>query len=287
MKTDQLFYFLEAARYQHIGKAAKSINISPSAISHSIRNLQEELGCHLFEKVGKNIYLTPHGKLLAERCESLISQIKNIKEEMQAKDVEWQGTYRVAITHGVGEFIFLPQWHRIQKGHSDLRLELYSYRSAQVLELVAKGELDLGICISPLDHPGIEKSILKEEGLFITVRSQHPILKLSASKQLEELSHFPCASAKSFHGIEVCERHPSLAALNVKEKTEFIFDSYFHAISRVRATDSWALLPESFIKDQGLKALIFKGWKAKIHYAAIWPRNRPLPRVLRQTLGIQ
>ena len=50
MKLDQLTYFLEAARHEHIGKAAKAVAISPSAISHSISALEKELGRPLFKK---------------------------------------------------------------------------------------------------------------------------------------------------------------------------------------------------------------------------------------------
>ncbi len=55
MTLDQLQYFVEAARRQHIGQAARFLNISPSAISHSIAALEEEFGQSLFEKQGRQI----------------------------------------------------------------------------------------------------------------------------------------------------------------------------------------------------------------------------------------
>ena len=48
MNFDQLRYFVETARFEHIGKAAKSVAISPSAISHAIANLEDELGLDPF-----------------------------------------------------------------------------------------------------------------------------------------------------------------------------------------------------------------------------------------------
>ena len=82
MKIDQLQYFLETANLEHIGKASKVLAISPSAISHSISSLERELGRDLFEKRGKRIYLTPHGKLLKERASELLMQVESIKEEV-------------------------------------------------------------------------------------------------------------------------------------------------------------------------------------------------------------
>ena len=74
MKLDQLTYFLEAARQEHIGKAARILAISPSAISHSIAALEEELGAPLFERKGKYIFLTNRGRRLMERAAELLSR---------------------------------------------------------------------------------------------------------------------------------------------------------------------------------------------------------------------
>ena len=61
MTLDQLRYFLAAARFEHIGKAAQSVSISPSAISTAIAALEDELGCELFRREGKSIVLNVSG----------------------------------------------------------------------------------------------------------------------------------------------------------------------------------------------------------------------------------
>ncbi len=62
MKFDQLSYFVEAAKQQHLGRAARVLGVSPSTLSHSISSLEEELGRDLFQKKGKTLALTLHGK---------------------------------------------------------------------------------------------------------------------------------------------------------------------------------------------------------------------------------
>src|SRR4051812_37786565 len=113
MKMDQLSYFVEAARYEHIGKAARAVAISPSAISHSIRALEEELGCSLFEKVGRSIQLTEHGRRLLARAEKLLGEVQAIREDLRSDEAAWDGHYRMGATHGLGERIFMPWWNRI------------------------------------------------------------------------------------------------------------------------------------------------------------------------------
>ena len=81
VKLEQLSYFLEVAKTEHVGKAAKALAISPSAISHSIRKLEEEFGRELFVKQGKRIHLTSHGKLLMERARKLLEEADSIRED--------------------------------------------------------------------------------------------------------------------------------------------------------------------------------------------------------------
>src|SRR5436189_204346 len=108
MKIDQLLYFVETAKTQHIGKASKILNVSPSAISHSIAALEEEIGHPLFEKMGKAIYLTLHGKKLAQKVEPILSSLTKVKEELQAEDIEPEGHFKIAATHGLADKFILP-----------------------------------------------------------------------------------------------------------------------------------------------------------------------------------
>src|SRR4051812_49213953 len=99
MKLDQLVYFFETAKFEHLGKASKALHICPSAISHSIQMLEEELDCELFENHGKHIRLTSQGQKMAKHAESVIGKLREIKEQMTSADPAlWNGTYRLAVT---------------------------------------------------------------------------------------------------------------------------------------------------------------------------------------------
>lgn len=62
MEIKQLRYFVEVARREHISEAALELNIAQSAISRQINLLEKELQVPLFDRQGRNIYLTSHGK---------------------------------------------------------------------------------------------------------------------------------------------------------------------------------------------------------------------------------
>ena len=147
MKLDQLEYFVATARRQHIGQAAIFLNISPSAISHSITALEEELGKRLFEKQGRQIKLTTHGKLLLDRAEFLLNEAERIREDLSSEEVTLRGHYRIAATHWICSEIITPTWLSIQKSNPGLTASLISMRSSEVVAMATSGEIDLGFCL--------------------------------------------------------------------------------------------------------------------------------------------
>lgn len=62
MTLDQLYYFKKIAELQHFTKAATELFISQPSLTHSMHKLEKELGIALFQKRGRNIALTKHGK---------------------------------------------------------------------------------------------------------------------------------------------------------------------------------------------------------------------------------
>ncbi|MEQ1875152.1 MAG: LysR family transcriptional regulator [Bdellovibrionia bacterium] len=282
MKLDQLQYFVVVAETQHIGKASGILNISPSAISHSIRNLEESLGHPLFEKSGKNIYLTEYGKKLSVRARQVLDEVERVKVEFRSPELPLSGMIRVGATHGLGRLV-APAVSRLQEAHPQLMCEFYSLRSAQVLEMTAAGSLDVGVCFSPQAHPNV--TILQETkiALKIGVRKSHPLLK-AKSGFAEALSKLPSASPKAFAGIEICENHPSLARAGVKQNVKFIFDSYEIAAEYLKATDGWCLMPENCIDLLGLAQLKVSELKATAQIGILSPKGRAVDSRLLESL---
>lgn len=86
MEIQQLRYFLVAARYQHVTKAAEEIHIAQPALSQIIKRLESEVGTSLFEKNGRNITLTPEGKILQEEALKILKTIDELPIVLQKKE---------------------------------------------------------------------------------------------------------------------------------------------------------------------------------------------------------
>ncbi|MBI3505890.1 MAG: LysR family transcriptional regulator [Proteobacteria bacterium] len=281
MKIEQLRYFLEAARHQHIAKAAAIVAISPSAISHSIAALERELGQELFVKKGKNIFLTGSGKLLMENADRFIGDLEAMKELLSSEQAELQGYYRLAATHLICARYLTPAWSTVQAGNPSLHAEIFTLRSAQVARGVAEGEYDFGVCFNPQTNTRLETEPLMDGSLVLAVRKNHPVLKAAPAELGRELSRYPAALPKSFQGIDNCEMHPMFDAFGIKPRAEFVYDSYEIATARLLSSRSWSLIPDWIVAlEPGLAAIKPKRWNAPYRVTAVWPRHRRRTRVL-------
>lgn len=102
MELQQLRYFDEVARTQHVTNSAKKLNVAQPALTQSIRRLERELGVTLFERVGRNVRLTACGKALEKRIAPLLAALDELPEELAVVAGREQAAVHLAIESASG-----------------------------------------------------------------------------------------------------------------------------------------------------------------------------------------
>lgn len=266
MKVHQLLYFLEAARQQHVGRAAKILAISPSAVSHAISSLEEELGQALFSKEGKSIRLNPQGRVLVERASELLAQMERIREELSSESAQLQGTVKIAASHFLSENVLVPAWKELVEAHPKLQGEIFTVRSASVVEGVVRGEFDVGLCFSPQSHPKLAIEPVFRGQLQIAARKSHPLLKK------HNPADYPAVLPKAFQGIDNCERPKEFERFGLDPEVGLIFDSYEVAVRWILSTNAWGLVPDWIVRYRRLGSWVPPGWDAPYEICLISSR---------------
>jgi len=226
MTFDQLRYFVACANFEHVGRAAKSINISTSSISSAIISLEQELDVLLFERIWKRLKLTEEGHKLKIEAQSLLDQDKQLKQKVKDKTADIIGTYRIGASHSLAAKQLVQISINIQKKHPSLKLILTAMDTGQLMEDILQGRLDLGIAFnSPIKPTNIEEHILLEGQIQIMVRKNHPILKLPKNKQMSALSSYPATIHQSAIGLSGCEAHAMFDKFNIEPKMSLLYNS--------------------------------------------------------------
>ena len=82
MELNQIRYFLEVAKTQHITNSAKKLHIAQPSLTQAIQRLEESVGVPLFVSKGRNITLTEYGKYLEKKLIPIIDELDSLPEKL-------------------------------------------------------------------------------------------------------------------------------------------------------------------------------------------------------------
>jgi DNA-binding transcriptional LysR family regulator len=280
MTFDQLMYFIEAAKQEHLGRASKILHVSVSTVSHAIAKIEEELNAQLFQRVGKNVVLTSFGKSFLQRSEKLAREFTQLSTDFGSAFLHQQQRLRVGVSHDFLKNV-AGAWGKLSTLNKNLSGEIFSMRSSQVVDEVLNGNLDVGFCLSPNSHPKLEIETIFFDNLVLVVSKHHSMATKLNSNNLSLLSQFPSALPKAFKGIEVCETHPALKKHNINAVENFLFDCYAAGFECLKNDNCWGLFPEYLLNAHpekvNLKKLSLpKSWRATYNLSAVYLRSKSL-----------
>src|SRR5579883_1717631 len=100
MDWDKLKQFYYVARAGNFTRAGEKLHISQSALSRSVRNLEDYLKTKLFQRNTRGVILTKQGEILLEQVSHMINSIQKAETIIREEDSEPQGNLKIAATSG-------------------------------------------------------------------------------------------------------------------------------------------------------------------------------------------
>jgi DNA-binding transcriptional LysR family regulator len=137
-----LMTFVALADHLNFRIAAARLGVTPSALSHTIRHLEERLGVRLLNRTTRSVSLTDAGLRLVERLRPAIDQISAALEDLGEEQSRPFGRLRLYATHSAAAAVIVPVWARFLSTYPDVHLELHLDEAPT--DIVAKG-FDAGI----------------------------------------------------------------------------------------------------------------------------------------------
>ena len=148
MNTDQINYFLAAAEYLNITKAAESLYISQPALSKQLQTIENELQLSLFNRTGKKMHLTPAGVVLYEELKGFNNELQNILEKAKLANQGSLGILRIGILEGqlVGD-TFIQAYQKFIDEYPLISIKLSRGSFSVLKEKLNKGKIDLAVSL--------------------------------------------------------------------------------------------------------------------------------------------
>jgi DNA-binding transcriptional LysR family regulator len=170
LDSRRLHLFVVSAREQSFAVAASVLNLSPSAISHSMKALEQDLGCMLFRRIGPRVELTAAGQRLLPLAEGLLGQMQRLRQEVVALEAATR-QLRVAVPAMVCSGLLPVVLPDFQDCFPSVQLQVLT--GVEAAAAFAAGEVDLMLA-PPAEVPaGMVQRELYKETLAIYVAPFH------------------------------------------------------------------------------------------------------------------
>lgn len=174
MTFEQLAIFVAVAEREHLTKAAAAINLTPSAVSASIRALEQHYGVELFHRIGRRIELTTAGSVFLEEARKLLARSRSVELVLSELGGLQRGSLNVFASQTIASYWLPPRLMDFHSKFPGIALQLTIGNTRTVADAVISGEADIGFVEGELDEPSLAASIVAHDELVVVVGPSHP-----------------------------------------------------------------------------------------------------------------
>ncbi len=177
MEIRHLVSFLQLAMLQSFTKAGESLGYSQANISLQIRQLENELGVPLFDRIGKAAHLTQYGEMLVPYAQEIVSITTTIENMFHEKE-NLRGTLRVGFTESLFECLFQDTLVAFHRDFPLVTVEVNVDSTASLIRMLHNGQLDIVCLIGDyLSDPDLLCWDSMECGVLIVANKDHALTK--------------------------------------------------------------------------------------------------------------
>lgn len=141
-------YFVATARSGQVSRAAVELNVSQSAVTASIRQLENQLGVTLFERRAQGMALTYAGARFLAHAEHVVAAVNEATRLVSEGPAEPRGEVRVGLSYTVAGYFFGPILGRALRALPQIRIKTFEADRADIERSLVSDELDLAVILT-------------------------------------------------------------------------------------------------------------------------------------------
>jgi DNA-binding transcriptional LysR family regulator len=175
MELRHLRYFVAAAEEEHFGRAAKRLATVQPAITRQIRQLEEELGLELFERIGRGVKLTATGRILLQDARRTLAESDRALRRARLAATGQVGTLTVSFVEASIYCDIVPNvLAAFRKQVPQVQLELIAMRSIDQWSALRQHQVNMGfLYYLPVDFPELRSELVATERILLALPKGH------------------------------------------------------------------------------------------------------------------
>jgi DNA-binding transcriptional LysR family regulator len=231
--------------------AAQKLNLSQSAVSTQIRELEERFGLQLVERLGKKAFATDAGREVIRHGGLIAAEADNLSAAMRRRRDGWLGRVRLGASTTALIYHLPPLLERLTLAHPNLELVVTTGTTSGVAERILRNEIDAGIVSLPVDDPTFEVTPLCDEQLVAIFPASMKKLPKSATPRVLAEHRLILEYARANVKLLIANW---FAAAGVETRSAMELDNLEAVKQMVTAGLGASIVPESAVRDGKAKA---------------------------------
>jgi DNA-binding transcriptional LysR family regulator len=248
LNLHDLAAFLAVAERKSFSRAAERLHLTQPAISKRVQALEAILAAPLFDRVGKQVYLTPAGLALLPRAEALLREAEDTRRAIADLGNTVGGVLHLVTSHHVGLHRLPPVLRTFTRQYPDVQFDIRFEDSEAAHELIRRNASDIAVVtLNPRGAVDLNALPLWHDPLCFTVAEGHPLGAESAPIDCQRLARERpvLPGPTTFTGRIVTD---AFAAENIA-LTPNLSTNYLETIAMLVGIGlGWSVLPRSMIR---------------------------------------
>ncbi len=173
MTLEQLRIFVAVAEREHVTEAAKTLNLSQSAVSGAITTLEGRHGVPLFDRVGRRIVLNQAGAAFLVQARQVIASMEAAEAALADLSRLERGRLTIQASQSIASYWLPPRLTVFRDAHPGIELDVAFGNTSQVADAVVDGRAELGLVEGLIDDPVLRRETIGQEHLSLVVSPRH------------------------------------------------------------------------------------------------------------------
>lgn len=204
----QLEFALAVAKHRHFKRAAEECNISQSALSLGIAELEKQLDTQIFERNNKQVLITPIGEEILTRAQRVFSEINDLTTRAQSHQTPLAYPMTVGMIPTIAPYLLPKVLPNLKAQYPNFRLTVVEQQTERLLDQVRYGHIDTAIIALPYAVDGLHTFEFWQEDFFAIFPSDNPLADLEtiSSDQLGKANLMLLGEGHCLtdHALSVC-----------------------------------------------------------------------------------
>lgn len=260
--------------------------ITQPTISKMIKNLEEELGVVLFERLGKKVELTDAGEAILLQVQNIVHSVQNLSSELDDIRQIQKGHIRIGLPPMVGASFFPKVLGKFHEVYPNIMIQLWEDGAKKVADDVANGSLDIGVALLPIKEELFDWFSFVEDNLMLLLHPSHHL----AGQKVIRLAELADEEIILFH--ENFALHDNIITACIQSgfqpRVSYESSQWDFISEMVAANLGVAFLPSTICREMDKRRVCVLPLIEPVipwHLAVIWHKHRYLSFAAREWLA--